>query len=225
MERWSRSRSLLIDEGSPLMASQSEPRPLRVDDRERSIREKTRGSLARFERSAKTLAGGVSSGLRRSARPYPLFFDHGKGSRVWDVDGNSYIDFGLAWGPLILGHAPDCVTDAVIAQAKKGLTFGAQHDLEYEVSELLTGIIPCADLVTFANSGTEIVLLALRLARAVTGRLKYLKFEGHYHGWGDQALVSYHPSAGQGKANERYQPVPVGRGQLPHDHVVVAAWN
>ena len=88
-------------------------------------------------------------------------------------------------------------------QAQKGLTFGAQHDLEYEVSELLTEIIPCADLVSFANSGTEIVLLALRLARAVTGRLKYLKFEGHYHGWGDQALVSYHPSAGQGEAGGR----------------------
>jgi glutamate-1-semialdehyde 2,1-aminomutase len=141
------------------------------------------------------------------------------------VDGNSYIDFGLAWGPLILGHAPDCVTDAVIAQASKGFTFGAQHDLEYEVSELLTDIIPCADLVAFANSGTEIVLLALRLARAVTGRLKYLKFEGHYHGWGDQALVSYHPSAGQGEANGRRVPVPVAKGQLPHDHIVVAAWN
>jgi glutamate-1-semialdehyde 2,1-aminomutase len=207
------------------MATFSEPTPLRVADREQSVREKTRGSLARFERSAKTLAGGVSSGLRRSARPYPLFFDRGKGSRVWDVDGNSYIDFGLAWGPLILGHAPDCVTEAVSAQARKGLTFGAQHDLEYEVSELLTDIIPCADLVSFANSGTEIVLLALRLARAVTGRLKYLKFEGHYHGWGDQALVSYHPSAGQGEADGRRVPVPVAKGQLPHDHIVVAAWN
>src|SRR5215204_3048983 len=154
------------------MASQSEPRPLRVDDRERSIREKTRGSFARFERSAKTLAGGVSSGLRRSARPYPLFFDHGKGSRVWDVDGNEYIDYGLAWGPLILGHAPDCVVEAIQRQAPRGLTFGAQHDLEYEVSELLTEIIPCADLVNYMNSGTEILQVALRLARAVTGRTK-----------------------------------------------------
>src|SRR5918993_5353324 len=103
------------------MATQSEPARLRVEDRERSIREKTRGSLARFERSSATLAGGVSSGLRRSARPYPLYFDHGKGSRVWDVDGNEYIDFGLAWGPLILGHAPDCIADAISTQVWKGL--------------------------------------------------------------------------------------------------------
>lgn len=194
-------------------------------DRERSVRNKTPGSLERYQRSARTLSGGVSSGLRRSARPYPLFFDHGKGSRVWDVDGNEYIDFGLAWGPLILGHAPDCVAQAIARQAHKGLTFGAQHDLEFEVAELLCEIIPCADLVAFANSGTEIVLLALRLARAATGRTKYLKFEGHYHGWGDQALVSYHPAAGDGLRNGRREPVSVAKGQLPHDHVVIVEWN
>ncbi len=194
-------------------------------EREQSVRRKTAGSLTRFNRSSHTLAGGVSSGLRRSARPYPLFFDHGKGSRVWDVDGNQFIDFGLAWGPLILGHSPQALVDAVARQASKGFTFGAQHDLEYEVSELLTGIIPCADLVAYANSGTEIVQLALRLARAVTGRTKYLKFEGHYHGWSDQALVSYHPAAGEGLSGSTRSPVGVGRGQLPHKHVVVAAWN
>ena len=106
------------------------------------------------------------------------------------------------WGPLILGHAPDCVVEAIQRRLLAGFTFGAQHDLEYEVSELLTGIIPCADLVSYANSGTEIVLLALRLARAVTGRTKYLKFEGHYHGWGDQALVSYHPAAQEGERTD-----------------------
>src|SRR5688572_20446328 len=151
-------------------------------DREHSVRAKTRGSFERYERAKRTLAGGVSSGLRRSARPYPLYFDRGKGSRVWDVDGNEYTDYGLAWGPLILGHAPDCIADAITAQVRKALTFGAQHDLEIELSELLTQIIPCADMVSWANSGTEIVLLALRLARAATGRMKYLKFEGHYHG-------------------------------------------
>src|SRR5690349_25079426 len=111
-------------------------------EREQSVRRKTPGSLERYERAQRTLAGGVSNGLRRSARPYPLYFDHGKGSRVWDVDGNEYIDYGLAWGPLILGHAPDCLVDAISKQAAKGMTFGAQYDLEYEVSDLLTGIIP-----------------------------------------------------------------------------------
>jgi glutamate-1-semialdehyde 2,1-aminomutase len=196
-----------------------------VADRDASVRRKTSGSSERYQRAQRTLAGGVSSGLRRNARPYPLYFDRGKGSRVWDVDGNEYIDYGLAWGPLILGHAPESVAEAIAAQARKGLTFGAQHDLEFEVSELLTEIIPCADLVSWANSGTEIVLLALRLARALTGRRKYLKFEGHYHGWGDQALVSYHPSASEGERNGRRLPVPVAKGQLPHDHVLVAAWN
>jgi glutamate-1-semialdehyde 2,1-aminomutase len=207
------------------MAAHPESLTRTVTDREQSVRSKTRGSMERYERSQRTLAGGVSSGLRRIARPYPLFFDHGKGSRVWDVDGNEYIDYGLAWGPLILGHAPDCIVEALVRQAPRGLTFGAQHDLEYEVSELLNGIIPCADLVSYANSGTEIVLLALRLARAVTGRTKYLKFEGHYHGWGDQALVSYHPAPGEGEEGGRRRPVPVAKGQLPHDHIVIAAWN
>src|SRR3954451_6942032 len=143
------------DRAQIIMASYSESLISRIAERERSMRNKTPGSLQRFERSARTLAGGVSSGLRRSARPYPLFFDRGKGSRVWDVDGNPYLDFGLAWGPLILGHAPDPVADAISVQVRKGLTFGAQHDLEFEVSELLNEIIPCADLVAFANSGTE----------------------------------------------------------------------
>src|SRR4051812_9221142 len=98
------------------MAAHSEYLRLSAGERETSVRAKTRGSLERFERSARTLAGGVSSGLRRSARPYPLFFDRGKGSRVWDVDGNQYLDFGLAWGPLILGHAPDVVADAISIQ-------------------------------------------------------------------------------------------------------------
>ena len=185
------------------------------------MRAKTAGSLARYERSQRSLAGGVSSSLRRAARPYPLFYERGAGSRIWDVDGNEYIDFGLAWGPLILGHAPAGVTAAIVEQAGKGLTFGAQHELEYLVAERLTAIVPCADLVVFSNAGTDVVNIALRLARALTGRPKYLKFEGHYHGWGDQALVSYRFGAGHpvGVAE------PVGKGQLPHDHVLVAEWN
>ena len=192
--------------------------------REASVRAKTRGSLERYQRAMRSLAGGVSSGLRRSAHPYPLYLDSGEGARVRDVDGNSYIDYGLAWGPLILGHSPPEVVEAVQAQLSKGFTFGAQHELEYEVAGRLTGAIPCADLVAFANSGTEIVQVALRLARAASGRDRFLKFEGHYHGWDDSVLVSYHPTPAE---IERYgtQAVPVGRGQRPGNEAVVCEWN
>lgn len=188
---------------------------------EKNIREKTSGSRQRHQRSCRTLAGGVSSGMRRGAKPYPLFFDHGSGSRVFDVDGNSYLDYGLAWGPLILGHSHPRVVEAVRTQAARALTFGAQHDLEFEVSETLNRTIPCADLVAYANSGTEIVQVALRLARACTGRRKYLKFEGHYHGWSDEALVAYHPP----ESDSLEKPSAVGAGQLPHETVIVAEWN
>lgn len=188
---------------------------------EQNLRRKTARSLEQYQRARRTLAGGVSSGMRRNARPYPLLYDDGSGSRVFDIDGNSYLDYGLAWGPLILGHSHPAVVQAIQRQAARSLTFGAQHELEHQVSELLTGIIPCADLVCFANSGTEIVQVALRLARAVTGRKKFLKFEGHYHGWSDEALVAYHPKA----TDELERPAPAGAGQLANDHVVVAEWN
>jgi glutamate-1-semialdehyde 2,1-aminomutase len=193
-------------------------------EREERVRRKAAGSLARYQRSAQSLAGGVSSGLRRSQRPFPLFFESGQGSRVRDVDGNTYLDYGLAWGPLILGHAPAAINEAVAAQLTRGHTYGAQHDLEIEVAELLTSAIPCAGLVAFANSGTEIVQVALRLARAATGRTKYLKFEGPYHGWDDSVLVSYHPTPEE-LARFGDAPIPVGAGQRPESYALVAQWN
>ncbi|HEX5285045.1 MAG TPA: aspartate aminotransferase family protein [Bryocella sp.] len=192
--------------------------------RDESIRSKTGGSLQRWHRASRSLAAGVSSGLRRSARPYPLYFSHGHGATLHDVDGNSYLDYTLGWGPNILGNAPAEVVKAVQAAAQKGLTFGAQHDLEYEVAELLTQAIPCADRVCFANSGTEIVQVALRLARAATGREKFIKFEGHYHGWDDSVLLSYHPSERQ-LLEQPCGPVHEGQGQLPASSTVIAQWN
>lgn len=192
--------------------------------REERVRAKTQGSWRRYQRAQATLAGGVSSGLRRAARPYPLYFTHGAGARSYDVDGNAYWDYGLAWGPLILGQSPPAVAAAVAAQAERGLTFGAQHDLEIDVSERLKALIPCADLVCFANSGTEIVQVALRLARAYTGRPKFLKFEGHYHGWDDSVLVSYHPTAAA-IVEAKGAPIAAGMGQRPHEAVIVREWN
>lgn len=170
------------------------------------------------------LAGGVSSSIRRQARPYPLYFTCGRGAQVMDVDGNAYLDYGLAWGPLILGHAPAEISEAVRGQLERATTFGAQHDLEIEVADALVQIIPCADRVCFANSGTEIVQVALRLARAVTGRAKFLKFEGHYHGWDDSVLVSYHPTASEIQESSG-SPIGAGCGQRSHTDLLVAQWN
>lgn len=208
-------------DASTLSGSQT---PFQASERDRSVRAKTSGSERLYKRALSSLAGGVSTGLRRSARPYPLYFDRGSGSRIRDVDGNEYIDFAMGWGPLILGHAPEVIADAIAAQVRRGLTYGAQHELEYEVAEQLKRIIPCADLVCFANSGTEIVQVALRLARAATGRQKFLKFEGHYHGWDDSVLVSYRPTIEQISAAAG-EPIGVGSGQLPHQNVIIAEWN
>lgn len=202
----------------------SKYKKLDTEHHEQNLRNKTKNSWERYQRAQRSLAGGVSSGLRRSARPYPLYFASGQGAHIHDVDGNTYIDYGLAWGPLILGHSPAQVVEAVSQQASRGFTFGAQHDLEFEVAERLTEIIPCGELVCFANSGTEIVQVALRLARAYTGRLKFLKFEGHYHGWEDSVLVSYHPASSE-IAKARGTPIGVGKGQRPHDDVIVIEWN
>lgn len=141
-----------------------------------------------------------------------------------DVDGNSYIDYMLGWGPLILGHAPPAVTEAIVSAISCGCTFGAQHDLESEVAEAIQKAVPCAERVVFANSGTEIVQVALRLARAYTGRKKFLKFEGHYHGWDDSVLVSYHPSLEQAESHGS-APVPVGTGQRSASEAFIAEWN
>lgn len=195
-----------------------------IDQRERSVRSRCTHSLSRFQRAQDSLAGGVSTALRRSARPHPLYFQSGSGAHITDVDGNSYTDYTLAWGPLILGHAHAAIDRAVAAQLERGYTFGAQHDLEIEVAELLTRYIPCAETVAFANSGTEIVQVALRLARGVTGRSKFLKFEGHYHGWDDSVLVSYKPTKTAIDAAGG-APIPVGLGQRANAEAVVVEWN
>jgi glutamate-1-semialdehyde 2,1-aminomutase len=200
------------------------PQYFRASDREASIRRKTTQSLARWQRAQLSIAGGVSSGLRRSARPYPLYFSHGQGANIHDVDGNKYYDYTLGWGPNILGHAATETVHALQKQATRGLTYGAQHDLEIEVAEQLVSLIPCADSVCFASSGTEIVQLALRLGRAATGRQKHLKFEGHYHGWDDSVLVSYHPTTLQIEESDG-RPIPIGAGQSSPSNVVVAQWN
>jgi glutamate-1-semialdehyde 2,1-aminomutase len=158
------------------------------------------------------LAGGVGSSFRKEMKPFPLFMERGYGSRLLDVDGNEYIDFGVHFGPLILGHGDPDVLDAARAQLEKGYYYGAQHPLEIDLSELLQEIIPCADLVQFSNTGSEAVHLALRLARAYTGKKKIVKFVGHYHGWHDNILVSVHPGE---KASAVFRCKVSGAGRIP----------
>ena len=180
-----------------------------------------------LERSKKTLAGGVSSNVRSGDKPVPLFFDRGLGSHLWDVDGNEYIDYVLGRGPLILGHTQPDVIEATCEQLRKGQIYAAQHELEYQLSEMVAQIIPCAERVRFGISGSEAVHGALRLARAATGRSTVIKFEGQYHGWLDNILYSLSPSPE--RAGDALQPavLPESPGQFSgaDSHVAVLPWN
>jgi glutamate-1-semialdehyde 2,1-aminomutase len=140
-------------------------------------------SLELWQRAQRALAGGVSSAFRARAVPHPLYFERGWGPRLTDVDGNTYIDYTLAWGPLILGHAHPAVERAVAEQLRRGWTYGAQHEREIRVAERIVELVPCAEQVCFSNTGTEAVQVALRIARGFTGRDRVIRFEGHYHGW------------------------------------------
>ncbi len=180
-----------------------------------------------FERATRSIAAGVNSGIRKMEQPVPLYFSHGSGPRVWDVDGNEYIDFQIGQGALLYGHAPAGMAEAIGAQAKLGTHWAAQSELEIEVAERLQAMIPGAELVRFNNSATEAVLSALRLARAQTGRPLILKFEGAYHGWADEGLVGFAPPAdkwGDAESPTRLHP---SQGVIPEvlDTFVVCRWN
>jgi glutamate-1-semialdehyde 2,1-aminomutase len=183
-------------------------------------------SRAMLERARQSLAGGVSSPFRAKL-PVPLYFEDGCGPRLRDVDGNEYIDYALAWGPLILGHRHPRLVEAVRRQSGKPHIYGAQHELEYLVSEKVQSMVPCAERVIFTSSGSEAVQAALRLARAHTGRNLVVKFEGHYHGWLDSVLLSYHPEADQLGPADRPRVAPGSKGQVPNaaENVLVAPWN
>ena len=180
-----------------------------------------------FEKYKTVLAGGVSSDIRKAELPHPLYFKSGSGSRIKDVDGNEYIDYILGQGPLLLGHNPDQVLEAVHKQLDQGLIFAGQHQSEAELAALITEIIPCADKVRFNSTGSEAVITGLRVARAYRGRNLVIKFEGHWHGWYDSLFISTGPSPEQ--AGERKHPNPVlpSKGQVRNaaDNVIIMPWN
>jgi glutamate-1-semialdehyde 2,1-aminomutase len=184
-------------------------------------------SIALYDEARRYLAGGVSSNVRYASTPVPLFFERGEGSRLIDVDGNVHIDYVLGNGPAILGHAPRPVIEAVAASLVHGQVYAAQHATEVALARRLTEILPSAELVRFASSGTEAVQLALRIARAFTGRRKIVKFEGHYHGWLDSVYVSVRPPAKAAGPADAPAAVLESRGQAEGvlGDVVVLGWN
>lgn len=180
-----------------------------------------------YERATRSIAAGVNSGIRKLEQPVPLYFQHGHGSRLWDVDGNEFIDFQIGQGAILYGHAPAGMAKAIGAQALLGTHWAAQSELEIEVAERLQAMIPSADLVRFNNSATEVVLSALRLARGQTGRPLILKFEGAYHGWADEGLVGFAPPADKWGDDESPTRLHPSQGVIPEvlDTFVVARWN
>jgi glutamate-1-semialdehyde 2,1-aminomutase len=181
------------------------------------------------ERSAKLFAtakGLIPGGVNSPARAWggvggePVFLARGKGSRVWDVDGNEYIDYVCSWGPLILGHAHPEVVEAIKKAAENGSSFGAPTEAENVLAEMVTGAFPSMDMLRFVSSGTEATMSALRLARAFTGRNKIVKFAGGYHGHSDALLVA----AGSGATTHG---VPDSAGVTPSfaQDTLVAEYN
>ncbi|MYC36427.1 MAG: glutamate-1-semialdehyde-2,1-aminomutase [Chloroflexi bacterium] len=175
-----------------------------------------------FEQAQRVIPGGVNSPVRsfRAVEGTPPFLARGQGSRVWDVDGNEYIDYLGSWGPLALGHAHPVVVEAVQRAAADGTSFGAPVEQEVELAEIICAALPSVDSLRLVNSGTEACMTALRLARAYTGRPKIVKFAGNYHGHADGLLVA----AGSGALTHG---VPTSAG-VPESYAaetLVAAYN
>jgi glutamate-1-semialdehyde 2,1-aminomutase len=151
----------------------------------------TQKSTELFKRAQKVLPGGVNSPVRafKSVGRDPLFIQRANGSKMWDVDGNMYIDYVGSWGPMLFGHAHPDVVESVKQAAEGGLSFGAPAETEVFIGELICDMIPSIDVVRMVNSGTEATMSAIRLARAYTKRDKIVKFEGCYHGHADSFLI------------------------------------
>src|SRR5262249_2601572 len=152
---------------------------------------KTTRSQRLFSRAQQLLPGGVDSPVRafKSVGGSPRFIRKAAGSTIVDVDGNKYIDYVMSWGPLIHGHAPGGLVQAIARAAKDGTSFGAPSPLEVDLAERVTKLMPSLERVRFVNSGTEAAMSALRVARAATGRDRIIKFQGCYHGHADAFLV------------------------------------
>ncbi|WP_294967913.1 glutamate-1-semialdehyde 2,1-aminomutase [uncultured Methanosphaera sp.] len=154
-----------------------------------------------YEEAVNYLPGGVNSPVR-AYKPYPFFAQKAKGSKIYDVDGNEYIDYCLGYGPIVFGHANDYIVEQSINQLKLGTDYGVPSEKEIALAKEVINRVPCAEMVRFTNSGTEATMSAIRLARGVTGKNKIIKFEGAYHGAHDAVLVK----SGSGAAGKPDSP-------------------
>jgi glutamate-1-semialdehyde 2,1-aminomutase len=174
-----------------------------------------------FERTKKSVGGGVSSGLRAAVQPHPLFVDKAAGSHVWDTSGNDFVDYVMGWGPLIAGHSHPEIVARVSEMVPRMQMVGMGHELEYLAAEAVLQAVPGTERLLWSNTGTEAVQVALRLARAATGRNAVVKFVRSYHGWHDSVFASVRSHSGG------QRPTLDSRGQNPHavEDLIVAEFN
>jgi glutamate-1-semialdehyde 2,1-aminomutase len=175
---------------------------------------------------SEVIAGGVSSSMRAKAIPEPLVVQRAEGVRIWDVEGNELIDLNMGYGPHLFGYADPELAAALGRQLAEGAMTGLPHRIDQEAGELIARLVPSVEQVRFANSGTEAVTSVLRLARAATGRMKVLTFDGHYHGWSETVLRAgkatfYEP------APDSIHPLPGALGMIPEalNHTLQIPWN
>jgi len=176
-------------------------------------------SAERVHEAGSIMPGGVTSDFRLGVSPTPLVVREADGPYLFDLDGHRLIDYYLGMGPMILGHRPQVVVDAAVAQLGKGILYGAQSEIEYEAARLVVEMVPCAELVRFGTSGTEAIQTALRVARAATGRTTIVAFEGHYHGWLDNIAWRQDP------ANGSMGPFSKGQDEGAMRSLEVLPWN
>jgi glutamate-1-semialdehyde 2,1-aminomutase len=179
-----------------------------------------------FASIREVIAGGVSSSMRAQAIPEPLVVQRAKGDRIWDVEGRELLDLNMGYGPHLFGYADPDLAAALAGQLAEGAMTGLPHRLDQRAGELIARLVPSVEQVRFANSGTEAVASALRLARAATGRTQVLTFEGHYHGWSETVLragkATFHEPAPDSTA-----PRPGAPGMIPEAlaHTIEVPWN
>ncbi len=172
--------------------------PVQVDPIRAEFEERFAGSRALHERARTVVPGGITHDGRH-LKPFPVYVDRAEGAHKWDVDGHDLIDFAIGHGSLLFGHNDPEIAAAVAAQLGRGTHYGAGHEGEIAWAEQIRKLVPSAEQVKFTASGTESTMLAVRLARAATGRTTVIKFEGHFHGWNDYLLKSEKPPFADGR--------------------------